>query len=135
MDELRKRSAVIAFRCAVVFHLLSGCERESRACVDFMLMMADYVLENQMHLLCQKMESQQIKNEPAVVKTLQNRSVYDKLPQVFTLKDVKTAKGLGLEESSYRSIICKWKACGFIKEQPADPASTDRKAHYLKLSA
>ena len=135
MDELRKRSAVIAFRCAVVFHLLSGCERESRACIDFMLMMADYVLENQMHLLCEKMESQQAKNEPAVVKTLQNRSVYDKLPEVFTLKDVKNAKGLGLEDSSYRSIICKWKASGFIKEQPADPSSTGRKAHYVKLSA
>ena len=135
MDELRKRSAVIAFRCAVVFHLLSGCERESRACIDFMLMMADYVLENQMHLLCEKMESQQAKNEPAVVKTLQNRSVYDKLPEVFTLKDVKNAKGLGLEDSSYRSIICKWKASGFIKEQPADPSSTDRKTHYVKLSA
>ena len=27
MDELRKRSAVIAFRCAVVFHLLTGKER------------------------------------------------------------------------------------------------------------
>ena len=115
MDELRKRSAVIAFLCAVVFHLLSGCERDSRACIDFMLMMADYVLENQMHLLCEKMESQQAKNEPAVVKTLQNRSVYDKLPEVFTLKDVKNAKGLGLEDSSYRSIICKWKASGFIK--------------------
>ena len=135
MDELRKRSAVIAFRSAVVFHLLSGCERESRACIDFMLMMADYVLENQMHLLCEKMESQQAKNEAVVVKTLQNRSVYDKLPQVFTLKDVKNAKGLGLEDSSYRSIICKWKASGFIKEQAADPASTDRKAHYVKLSA
>ena len=135
MDELRKRSAVIAFRSAVVFHLLSGCERESRACIDFMLMMADYVLENQMHLLCEKMESQQAKNEPAVIKTLQNRSVYDKLPEVFTLKDVKNAKGLGLEDSSYRSIICKWKASGFIKEQAADPASTDRKAHYVKLSA
>ncbi|MBR5747189.1 MAG: DUF3987 domain-containing protein [Prevotella sp.] len=135
MDELRKRSAVIAFRCAVVFHLLSGCERESRACIDFMLMMADYVLENQMHLLCEKMESQQAKNEPAVVKTFQNKSVYDKLPQVFTLKDVKNAKGMGLEDSSYRSIICKWKASGFIQEQPADPASADRKAHYVKLSA
>ena len=135
MDELRKRSAVIAFRCAVVFHLLSGCERESRACIDFMLMMADYVLENQMHLLCEKMESQQAKNEAAVVKTLQNRSVYDKLPQVFTLKDVKNAKGMGFEESSYRSIICKWKASGFIQEQAADPSSMDRKTHYVKLSA
>ena len=133
MDELRKRSAVIAFRCAVVFHLLSGSERESRACIDFMLMMADYVLENQMHLLCQKIESQQAKNQPAVVKTLQNKSVYDKLPEVFTLNDVKNIKGLGLEESSYRSIICKWKASGFIKEQPANPSSMDRKIRYVKL--
>jgi len=135
MDELRKRSAVIAFRCGVVFHLLSGNECESRACIDFMLMMADYVLENQMHLLCEKMEDQQAKNEPAMVKTLQNRSVYDKLPQVFTFKDVKNAKGAGFEDSSYRSIICRWKACGFIQEQPADPASTDRKPRYIKLSA
>ena len=135
MDELRKRSAVIAFRCAVVFHLLSGCERESRACIDFMLMMADYVLDNQMHLLCEKMESQQAKNAPAVVKTIHNKTVYDKLPNEFTLYDVKMAKGLGLEESSYRSIVCKWKASGFIKEQPADPTSADRKAHYVKLSA
>ena len=134
MDELRKRSAVIAFRCAVVFHLLSGCERESRACIDFMLMMADYVLENQMHLLCQKMETQQAKNAPTLVRRLQNKTVYDKLPEVFTLKDVKNAKGLGLEESSYRSIICKWKASGFIKEQEAASASAGRKTHYVKLS-
>lgn len=133
MDELRKRSAVIAFRCAVVFHLLSGKERESRACVDFMLMMADYVLENQMHLLCQKMESQQAKNAPAIVKTLGNRTVYDKLPNEFTLNDVKIAKGLGLEDSSYRSIICKWKASGFIEEMPSQ--SGDKKARYRKLSA
>ena len=99
------------------------------------LMMADYVLDNQMHLLCEKMESQQAKNAPAVVKTIHNKTVYDKLPNEFTLYDVKMAKGLGLEESSYRSIVCKWKASGFIKEQPADPTSADRKAHYVKLSA
>ena len=133
MDELRKRSAVIAFRCGVIFHLLSGKERESRACIDFMLMMADYVLENQMHLLCQKMESQQAKNAPAIVKTLGNRTVYDKLPNEFTLNDVKIAKGLGLEDSSYRSIICKWKACGFIEELPSQPGV--KKARYRKLSA
>ena len=70
-----------------------------------------------------------------MVKTLQNKSVYDKLPEVFTLNDVKNIKGLGLEESSYRSIICKWKASGFIKEQPANPSSMDRKIRYVKLSA
>ena len=133
MDELRKRSAVIAFRCGAIFHMLSGRERESRACIDFMLMMADYVLENQMHLLCQKMESQQAKNAPAIVKTLGNRTVYDKLPNEFTLNDVKIAKGLGLEDSSYRSIICKWKASGFIEELPAQPGA--KKARYRKHSA
>ena len=135
MDELRKRSAVIAFRCGVAYHLLSGCERESRACIDFMLMMADYVLENQMRLLCQKMEVQQAKNQPTVIRTIQNMSVYDKLPQEFTLSDVKKAKGPGLEESSYRSITCKWKACGMIKEKVAASESPDRKTHFVKLSA
>lgn len=133
MDELRKRSAVIAFRCGAIFHMLSGKERESRACIDFMLMIADYVLENQMHLLCQKMESQQAKNAPAIVKTLGNRTVYDKLPNEFTLNDVKIAKGLGLEDSSYRSIICKWKSSGFIEELPSLPGV--KKARYRKLSA
>ena len=133
MDELRKRSAVIAFRCAVIFHMLSGKERESRACVDFMMMMADYVLDNQMHLLCQKMESQQAKNEPAVVKTLGNMTVFDKLSREFTLNDVKMAKGPGYEESSYRSIICKWKSCGIIEDMPPQPGI--KKARYRKCCA
>ena len=47
---------------------------------------------------------------------------------------MKNAKGLGLEESSYRSIICKWKASGFIKKQEAASASAGRKTHYVKLS-
>ena len=67
------------------------------------------------------------------MKTLGNRTVYDKLPNEFTLNDVKIAKGLGLEDSSYRSIICKWKASGFIEELPAQPGA--KKARYRKHSA
>lgn len=135
LDELRKRSAVIAFRCAVIFHLLSGKERESKACIDFMLMMADYVLENQMHLLCQKIENAQAKNAPAIVKSLGNKTVFDKLPKEFTLEDVKMAKGLGLENSSYRSIICKWKANGYVGDMPMEGVGKDAKPRYRKLSA
>ena len=43
-DTYRKRAAVIGFRCGVIFHLLSGCSKESKACLDFALMMADYCL-------------------------------------------------------------------------------------------
>ena len=134
MDELRKRSAVIAFRCAVVFHLLSGKERESRACIDFMLMMADYVLENQMHLLCEKMESQQALNAPAVVKTIHNKTVFDNLPEQFTVSDIKQSKGPGYSESSYRSIACKWKANGIIEEMPKEQWMNN-KTYYRKRSA
>lgn len=135
MDELRKRAAVIAFRCAVVYHLLSGKERESRSCIEFMLMMADYVLQNQMHMLCEKMENQQAKNEPNIVKAIGNKSVWDKLPHEFTLNDVKIAKGLGLEESSYRSIVCKWKASGLIEELPESQRLKDKKRRFRKLCA
>ena len=44
-DTYRKRAAVIGFRCGVVFHLLSGCSKESKACTDFALMMAEYCLQ------------------------------------------------------------------------------------------
>ena len=120
MDELRKRSAVIAFRCAVVFHLLTGKERESKACVDFMLMMADYTLENQMKLLSKMMEDQQMLNTPTTHQKLGNVSTFDNLPQVFTMADVKSAKGAGYADSTYRNIISRWNIDGFVEEVPRE---------------
>jgi hypothetical protein len=120
MDELRKRSAVIAFRCAVVFHLLTGKERESKACVDFMLMMADYTLENQMKLLGKMMEGQQMLNTPTTHQKLGNVTTFDNLPQVFTMADVKSAKGAGYADSTYRNIISRWNIDGFVEEVPRE---------------
>lgn len=42
-DRFRRRAAVIGFRCGVVFMLLAG--KESSACIDFALKMADYTLQ------------------------------------------------------------------------------------------
>ncbi|MCR5512321.1 MAG: DUF3987 domain-containing protein [Prevotella sp.] len=134
MDELRKRSAVIAFRCAIVFHLLSGCEKESKACVDFMLMMADYVLHNQQHLLSQMMEAQQAKSQTALGR-VSNSSTFDRLPQTFTLDDVKFAKGANYEDSTYRSIISRWKKEHLIEEIPISELGSDKRPHWRKLSA
>jgi hypothetical protein len=120
MDELRKRAAVIAFRCAVVFHLLTGKERESKACVDFMLMMADYTLENQMKLLSKMMEDQQMLNTPTTHQKLGNVTTFDNLPQVFTMADVKSAKGAGYADSTYRNIISRWNIDGFVEEVPRE---------------
>ena len=133
MDELRKRSAVIAFRCAVVFHLLSGKEKESKACVDFMLMMADYTLQNQMHMLSQMMADQQAKNAPIVA--ISNKAAYDNLPTVFTMADLKAAKGQHYAESSYRSIISRWNSDHLVEEVPAENLGGDKRQHWRKIVA
>ena len=133
MDELRKRSAVIAFRCAVVFHLLSGKEKESKACVDFMLMMADYTLQNQMRMLSQMMADQQAKNTPTIV--ISNKVAYDNLPAVFTMADLKAAKGQHYAESSYRSIISRWNSDHLVEEVPADNLGGDKRQHWRKIVA
>ena len=133
LDELRKRSAVIAFRCAVIFHLLTGKEKETKACVDFMLMMADYVLKNQMHLLSQMMEEQQKLNLP--LKQVSNKSTFDNLPEVFTMTDLQSAKGGNYQESTYRSIVCRWKAEGLVEEVPKEELGSDKRARWRKVAA
>ena len=116
MDNFRRRAAVIGFRCAVVFYLLSGEEHESKACVDFMLMMADYCLDTQMRLLGNLIESQQAQNAPAEVRAISDKTTYDKLPKEFTYADVKDAKGPGYSDSSYRSSVSRWKKFNLIEE-------------------
>lgn len=127
MDNFRRRAAVIAFRCAVVFHLLSGEEHESKACVDFMLMMADYCLDTQMHMLGNMIESQQAQNAPAEVRTISDKTTYDKLPKEFTYADVKDAKGPGYSDSTLRSYVKRWKEHGIIEEASSGRNKTFRK--------
>ena len=133
MDELRKRSAVIAFRCAVIFHLLSGNEKESKSCVDFMLMMADYALHNQQHLLSQMMESQQAKNQPQ--NNVSNKATFESLPEIFTMDDLRLLKGANYADSSYRSIVSRWKSEGFVEEVAHEELGIDKRPRWRKLSA
>lgn len=116
MDNFRRRAAVIAFRCAVVFHLLTGNERESKACIDFMLMMADYCLDNQIRMLGNMMESQQAQNAPAETRRISDKTTFDKLPDLFSISDVEIAKGPGYQPSTYRSTANRWKKHGIIEE-------------------
>ena len=116
MDNFRRRAAVIAFRCAVVFHLLSGEERESKACVDFMLTMAEYCLDTQMRMLGNMMQSQQEQSAPAEIRSISDKTTYDKLPEEFTYEDVRQAKGPDCKESTYRSTVRRWRQNGMIED-------------------
>ena len=46
-DTYRKRAAVIGFRAGVIFHLLTGKDKETKDATDFALQIAEYCLEQQ----------------------------------------------------------------------------------------
>ena len=115
MDNFRRRAAVIAFRCAVIFHLLSGDERESKACVDFMLTMAEYCLDGQMRMLGNMMQSQQEQSAPAEIRKISDKTTFDKLPKEFTYDDLRKAKG-ACKEATYRSTIKRWRKNNMIED-------------------
>ena len=78
--------------------------------------------------------SQQANNEP-IIKTIGNKSTYDRLPKVFTMDDLRLAKGANFEESSYRSIISKWKKARFVEEVPREELGDGKRQHWRKLVA
>jgi hypothetical protein len=127
MDNFRRRAAVIGFRCGVIFHLLSGDEHESKACVDFMLLMADYCLDNQVHMLGELIESQQAQNAPAEVRNINDKTTYDKLPKEFTYDDVREAKGSGFSPSTYRSDVKRWRDNKLVEKIKDAPTPMFRK--------
>ena len=127
MDNFRRRAAVIGFRCGVIFHLLSGDEHESKACVDFMLLMADYCLDNQVHMLGELIESQQAQNAPAEVRNINDKTTYDKLPKEFTYDDVREAKGPGFSPSTYRSDVKRWRDNHLVEKIKDAPTPMFRK--------
>lgn len=125
-DTYRKRAAVIGFRCGVVFHLLSGGTRETKACLDFALMMADYTLQQQIAAFGEALEGQFTDARSECQRYGSNHSIFDQLPPSFTMGDLRTLKRGFCGESALRKIISRWYRDHWIEK-------TD-KAHWKKLS-
>ena len=126
-DIYRKRAAVIGFRCGVVFHLLSGGKRESKACLDFALMMADYTLRQQIAAFGEALEGQFVDARSEVQRYGANHSVFDQLPPTFTMGDLRALKRGFCGEAALRKIISRWYRDHWIEK-------TD-KGHWRKLPA
>ena len=112
-DTYRKRSAVIGFRCGVIFHLLSGCAKESKSCIDFALMMADYCLMQQIKTFGEALRTEFVNASDEVQRYGANHTVFDQLPPAFTRDDLRAMKP-GTSESGLRNIIMRWKHDGWI---------------------
>ncbi|MBQ8988210.1 MAG: hypothetical protein IJ067_00765, partial [Prevotella sp.] len=132
-DTYRKRAAVIGFRCGVVFHLLDSRGRtpvppkESKACLDFALMMAEYCLGQQMKAFGETLQSQYVDAQEECQRYGSNHSVFDQLAPVFTMDDLRALKRGFCGEAALRKIISRWYRDRWIEK-------TDRN-HWRKLSS
>ncbi len=115
-DVYRKRAAVIGFRCGVVFHLLSGKEKETKACLDFALMMADYCLDQQIKTFGDALRNEYVCAEDECKRRGTNHSVFDSLPPAFTIEDLRALKQGFCNESALRMIISRWMRDGWIEK-------------------
>ena len=115
-DTYRKRAAVIGFSCGVIFHLLTGKAKETQACVDFALMMAEYCLNVQIKTFGETLNRQYIDSNNENICCKLNASAYDQLPSVFSSDDLRAIKGESCKVNSLRMIISRWVRDGWIKK-------------------
>lgn len=113
-DTYRKRAAVIGFRCGVIFHMLSGCAKESKACLDFALMMAQYCLEQQIKVFGETLRNEVVSARDECQRYGANHSVFDQLSTAFSRDDLRALKH-DCSESGLRNIIMRWKRDGWIE--------------------
>lgn len=83
-------------------------------------------------MLGNMMASQQANNE-AMIMTIRNKSTFDRLPKEFTMNDLKIAKGGNYEESSYRSIISKWKMDKIVADVSREELGNGKQLRWKKL--
>ena len=91
-DTYRKRAAVIGFRCGVIFHLLSGKDKESKACLDFALMMAEYCLKQQIKVFGEALRHEYVNAQDECQRYGANHSIFDQLAPTFTMDDLRALK-------------------------------------------
>ena len=125
-DTYRKRAAVIGFRCGVIFHMLSGCAKESKACLDFALMMAEYCLSQQIKAFGEALESQFVDARDECIRYGSNHSIFDQLSPAFTMDDLRALKRGFCSEAGLRKIISRWYRDKWIEK-------TD-KTHWKKMT-
>ena len=113
-DVYRKRAAVIGFRCGVIFHLLSGKDKEGKACLDFALMMAEYCLSQQIKTFGEALQNQYVDARNECQRYGANHSVFDQLPPSFSRDDLRALKH-DCSGSGLRNVIMRWKRDGWIE--------------------
>ena len=135
-DVYRKRAAVIGFRCGVIFHLLSmGSKnlksptsnlKESKACLNFALMMAEYCLSQQIKTFGETLRHEYVCAQDECQRYGSNHTTFDLLAPTFTKDDIRSLKRNSCGESALYKIISRWNRDGWIEQVD--------KTHWKKVS-
>ena len=118
-DVYRRRAAVIGFRCGVIFHLLTGNIKESKACTDFAIMMAQYSMEQQIRTFGNVLQNQYVDAEQESRRYSCNRSIFDQLAPTFTIDDVAALKSKSVSHNAIVKIISRWNIDGWVEKTDA----------------
>ena len=119
-DTFRKRACVIGFRCGVVFHLLQNdgdplkMQPESKACVDFARLMAEYALKYQMELFGEQL-LENVTVLTASGRKTKNKSLFDELPVEFSMQDILALRP-DLSNHGMRQMVYVWNRDGLIEK-------------------
>ena len=125
MDTYRRRAAVIGMRCGVVACLLSG-EKETKHVIDFALMMAEYVLQEQCRLFGDVLRKQYAADADDTRRNSKNRAVFERLADTFTSHDILALK-TDITDSTARNIIRRWHEAGWVVPVPRQKGEKSRK--------
>lgn len=89
---------------------------ESPSTIKFAEMMAEYCLEQQIKAFGEALQNEFVAAKDEVQRYGRNHSVFDQLPAVFSVGDLRALKHGFCEDSSLRSIISRWKLDGWVEK-------------------
>lgn len=113
-DCFRKRAGVIGFRCGLVFMLLAG--KETNACVDFAVKMAEYTLQMQLKVFRPILAKHYAEDNNADSGLSVNTNIFAQLPSSFCLQDLRHLKGNEFSDGALYTIISRWKSDGLVEK-------------------
>ena len=85
-----------------------GLKKESKATIDFALMMAEYCLSQQIKTFGEALQNQYVDAQDECQRYGANHSVFDQLAPTFTMDDLRGLKRNFCGDSALRKIISRW---------------------------
>ncbi len=94
----------------------TGVGPESPASIRFALAIAEYCLEQQMKAFGEALQSGLISASQEGLRNTKNHNVFDQLPPVFNVGDLRALKQGSCGEHSLYMVISRWKRDGWIEK-------------------